>query len=360
MLLDRNSGELIASSPRLLAQLAVRGRETYIKAEVTQAMIELNSGVHRDVRELAPELLSLCAETAAAAESLRLAVCGGGAHPFRTWERRIIYPDRRFERFHEDFGYLAKQFTVFGQHVHVGVASADDAVFLTHSLNRYIPHMIAIAAGSPFQRGVDTSFQSTRVNVTSMLPLSGHMPAVDGWEDFSAYFTRLRDAEVVASMKDFYWDVRPKPEFGTVEIRVPDTPVTIERAVDFAAFAQALAAHCLARRGSVDLARLYEGYTVNRMVAARRGFDATLVDLAARRRVGLRDDLLALLEEIAPAAVGEDATRRLRTIAARVERRDNDAAWMRDRFQHLGDFRVLMLEQSARLLEPRQGADAAA
>jgi glutamate---cysteine ligase / carboxylate-amine ligase len=359
MLLDRDSGELVAAAPVLLGQLAMREREKHIKAEVTQAMIELNSSVHHHVGELASEILSCGSHVAAVADSLHLAICGGGAHPFRTWERRVIYPAPRFEKFHEAFGYLAKQFTVFGQHVHVGVASAEDSIYLTHAFNRYVPHMIAISAGSPFQRGVDTSFQSTRVNVASVLPLSGHMPAVASWDEFSTYFSRMRDTGVVESMKDFYWDVRPKPEFGTVEVRAPDTPVTLEQAVDFAAFVQALASYCLANRRPIDVSRLYEAYEVNRMVSARFGFDAILVDLAARRRVALHDELIALLESLALHAIGEDARRRLQILTARVQRRDNDAAWMRDRLRALGDFRSLMLEQSARLLEPRQAAGGA-
>ena len=216
--------------------------------------------------------------------------------------------------------------------------------------------MIAISAGSPFQRGIDTLFQSTRVNVSSVLPPSGHMPAVRCWNDFAAYFGRLRDSGVVETMKDFYWDVRPKPEFGTVEVRVPDTPVTVEQAVDFAAFVQALAAHGLANRDSCDLARLYEAYEVNRMASARSGFDAVLIDLTSRRRRGLHEELMALMEAIRPHAVGEDSRRRLGSLAARIERRENDASWMRERGRDLADFGKLMLEQADRLLESRREA----
>lgn len=355
MLIDRDSGELVSASQVFLGQLAVSDLVRHVKAEITQSMVELNSSIHENVAELATELRSLCKHAVAVAESLHISVSGGGAHPFRTWEQRQIYPAERFEKLHEAFGYLAKQFTVFGQHVHVGVPSADDAIYLTHAINRYVPHLIALSAGSPFQRGVDTAFQSSRANVVSVFPLSGHLPPVGTWAEFKAHFGRLQATGVVESMKDFYWDVRPKPEFGTVEVRVLDTPVSLEQAVNLAACVQALAGYCLSVRQPVDLARLYEGYAINRFAAARFGLEATLVNLESVGRVALADELLALLEAIEPFAVGAAAVRRLRKLRKQVELRETDAGWMRARQRALGDFKQLMREQAARLLEPARG-----
>ena len=97
-------------------------------------------------------------------------------------------------------------------------------------MSRYIPHFIALSASSPFSQGVDTAFDSSRLNNVNAFPLSGYMPFVGDWDEFNGYFDTMRGLQVVESMKDFYWDIRPKPEFGTIEIRVCDTPLTVERA----------------------------------------------------------------------------------------------------------------------------------
>src|SRR5512134_4065470 len=136
----------------------------------------------------------------------------------------------RFKQISELYGYLAKQFTIFGQHVHIGCAEGDGALYLLHALSRYIPHFIALAASSPYFQGVDTAFDSSRLNAVFAFPLSGRAPFVQTWDEFNAFFGKMRAAGIVESMKDFYWDIRPKPEFGTIEVRVCDTPLTITRA----------------------------------------------------------------------------------------------------------------------------------
>lgn len=112
---------------------------------------------------------------------------------------------------------------MFGQHVHVGCGSGDDALFLLHSLNRYVPHFIALSASSPYFQGRDTLFNSARLNSVFAFPLSGRAPFLLRWADFERdYFARMEDTGIVKSMKDFYWDIRPKPEYGTIELRVCD------------------------------------------------------------------------------------------------------------------------------------------
>ena len=172
------------------------------------------------------------------ARKMNVAIAGGGTHPFQKWSDRKIYPTERFLSVSELYGFLAKQFTVFGQHVHIGCANADDAIYLTHALIRYVPHFIALAASSPFYQGVDTAFDSSRLSIVNAFPLSGTMPLVRDWAEFNRYYDRMFELGIVASMKDFYWDIRPKPEYGTVEIRVCDTPLTVDRAAQIAAFAR--------------------------------------------------------------------------------------------------------------------------
>ena len=109
---------------------------------------------------------------------------------------------------------------MFGQHVHIGVPNGDEALWLLHALSRYVPHFIALSASSPFVQGVDTGFHSARLNSVFAFPLSGRAPFVLSWDGFGEFFKKMTSTGVVQSMKDFYWDIRPKPEYGTIELRV--------------------------------------------------------------------------------------------------------------------------------------------
>jgi len=232
----------------LIARLAKKKVPGEVKPEVTLSMIELNTSIHTSFQGALAELEAQRAAVCEAAGVLNLGVCGGGAHPFHDWSERRVYPAERFKAVTERYGYLAKQFTVFGQHIHLGCASGDEAVYLVHMLTRYLPHFIALSASSPFYQGEDTSFQSSRLTAVSAFPLSGHMPFVPDWAAFLEYFETMRGYGIVEGMKDFYWDIRPKPEYGTIEIRVCDTPLTVRRAALLAAYAQALAAWLLQER----------------------------------------------------------------------------------------------------------------
>jgi carboxylate-amine ligase len=221
---------------------------------------------------------------------------------------------------------------VFGQHIHVGVESGDDAVYLTHALAPYMPHFIALSASSPFSQGVDTSFETSRLHAVSAFPLSGQMPPVRTWDEFNRYFDEMAGYGIVASMKDFYWDIRPKPEYGTIEIRICDTPLTIEGAAQLAAYAQTLSAHLLAHRDRRPLEPQYRVYGYNRFQACRFGFEAQVIDPHSRASIRLREHLLETLDRIAPEAAALEASEPLQAIRQMANDEQNDARWLRERY----------------------------
>jgi carboxylate-amine ligase len=307
-----------------------------IKPEITESMVELNSSIHTRHAALADELRALRDCVARAARRLNVCIAGGGSHPFHKWSERRIYPTERFNHLLETYGYLAKQFTVFGQHVHVGCPSGDDAVYLTHMLSRYVPHMIALSVSSPFQQGADTGFQSSRLNTVSAFPLSGTIPFVETWDAFRAYFDKMRGFGIVESMKDFYWDIRPKPEYGTVEVRVFDTPLMVERAAALGAFVQALARWMLTDRPRRPSPDLYLVYRYNRFQACRYGLAGKFIDYETQAHGTLRDDLLETFRLLAPHAVALDSRAALDELRATVESGWTDARWLREAYAAQG------------------------
>ena len=287
-LLTARDYDLTSGASDLLRVVQHDGSHGDVKLEITESMIEINTQPRDSADGIAMDLDVLRGLVVAQCTHNNIAVCGGGTHPFHSWPQRRISPGERYETAYLRYGYLAKQFTVFGQHIHVGCESADDAVWLTQALGPYVPYFIALSAASPYVDGVDTLFQSSRLNAVSAFPLSGQCPELANWEAFLEYFEFLRDCGIAASIKDLYWDVRPKPEYGTVEIRVCDTPLDIVQATALAAFAQALSRWLLRERPTFDPVKALQVARYNKFQACRYGFDAQISCPSKRAQEKLR------------------------------------------------------------------------
>lgn len=295
--------DLAAASPDMLDLLGRKQFPGNVTPEITESMIEINTGIHTNYAGLTEQLRSIRDKLVDAGDRLNVGVCGGGTHPFQKWSERRIFSKPRFKQVSSLYGYLAKQFTVFGQHVHIGCTSGDDALFLLHALNRYIAHFIALSASSPYFQGVDTLFNSARLNSVFAFPLSGRAPFLLRWDDFEhGYFSRMEETGIVASMKDFYWDIRPKPEYGTIELRVCDTPLTVERAAALACYLQTLCCHLLERTEPEPEEDDYLVYNYNRFQACRFGLDGTLVHPKTHETLPIREDIMTTLRKLAPYA----------------------------------------------------------
>jgi carboxylate-amine ligase len=322
--------DLTSGANDLLELLSRKPFPGTVTPEMTQSMIEIATSIQTRHAPLVDELRAIRDTLVAACDRLNINIAGGGTHPFQRWSEQRVFSKPRFEQLSQLYGYLAKQFTVFGQHVHVGCPSGDDALFLLHSLSRYVPHFIALSASSPFFQGVDTMFDSARLNSVFAFPLSGRAPFILSWDEFcSTYFTKMEATGVVKSMKDFYWDIRPKPEYGTIELRVCDTPLTVERAAALACYLQALCAHLLERTERPPTEDDYLVYTFNRFQACRFGLDGTMVDPQTRENRTIREDILATLRRVEPHARGLDSLAAIDEIERCAARDGNHATHLR-------------------------------
>ena len=349
MVLNTHDYNLARGASDLLARLDKVQLAGEVKPEITESMIELNSAVHTQYEDLLGELVHTRDAVVKAADRLNLAVAGGGAHPFHKWSERRIAPGERFEKVSALYGYLAKQFTVFGQHIHIGVGSGDDAIRLAHGLSRYIPHFIALSASSPFSQGHDTSYETSRLHAIASFPLAGHVPPVANWAEFNHYFDEMAGYGIVESMKDFYWDIRPKPEYGTVEIRICDTPLTVERASQLAGYAQTLSAEILdAPPIERSLLPQYRVYGYNRFEATRFGYEAELVDADTRKHVTLREDILETLRRLRPLAVRMGTARAINPLIAAAQKSENDSSWLRERLMETRSYPDVVRLQAER------------
>lgn len=347
-LVNPDSCDLLPCAPALLDRLADSANAEQFKPEITQSMLEINSSVHSSVTSLHAELRALRDQLVAAADSFGALISGGGTHPFQHWADRNIYPSERFEYLAETYGYLARRFTVFGQHIHVGVPDGDRAIELSQRLLPYMPHFVALSASSPFHLGVDTGLDCARLAAIWTFPLAGHMPPLRDWAAFDSYLDDLMRLGVASGIKDLYWDVRPKPEFGTVEIRIADSPLQVARAAQLAAYAQALVAAMLDTPMTANPDSIQRVHRHNLFQACRYGYAGTLVNPETGQRRSVGEDIIASIQRLAPQAARLGISSELASLAAEASGGLTDAARTRARLAQGADLKQLVREHCQR------------
>jgi glutamate---cysteine ligase / carboxylate-amine ligase len=336
---------LVSRAKELMRSIKQSDINPRIKPEITQSMVEINTRAHHNIKDLHQELLDLQHFLIAKAQQLDVLFCGGGTHPFQKWTMQKIFPTIRYKKLSRIYRFLSKRSTIFGQHVHIGCEDPEDAIYLTHALSRYIPQFIALCASSPFYQGVDTGYYSSRSTIFMGYQSSGVMPLVMNWAEFSEYYHKMRYYRIIDSMKDFYWDVRPKPEFGTVEIRVFDTPLTLKKAVMMAAYVQALSAYLLAERPFKISKALYDVYYYNRFQAGRYGFNGDFIDFTQEKHLTIKEDILDTLKKIERTANQLNTMVYLTPLIEELIKEHNDAVRLRQIAKQVGSLPKLVAEQ---------------
>lgn len=326
--------DLTPASPDLLHLLERSSFPGSAVPEISESMIEIATRVHTNYIGLLDQLKEMRDGLVLAADKLNIGICGGGTHPFQDWTRQKIFSKPRFQELSALYGYLAKQFTVFGQHIHIGCSTGDDALFLLHALNPYVPHFIALSASSPFVQRKDTLYNSARLNSIFAFPLSGRAPFFLRWNDLIQYFSKIEHTGIVKNMKDFYWDIRPKPEFGTIELRICDTPLTMEKAAALACYLQGLCKYLLQDKCLLPVEDDYLVYNYNRFQASRFGLEGFIVHPKTYEKFSIREDILTSLCKI-EQHVTPDALPALKHLATTCEQ-GSDAHYLRTQCEERG------------------------
>jgi len=330
-LIDAETGDLAQRSPQILqaARLPRPLARGAIVPEVSAGMIEISTGVCANACEVATDLESLRSRVSCAAAEHGARISGGGLHPSKHWSEQQIFDSPRYRDLTSLYGEVLKQTTVFGQHIHLGCADVERVPLLMHQLARYVPHFIALSASSPFMEGRDTGFDSTRTYCPNPFPTGPRAPFTNSWHELTEYLSKWLACGVIKSIKDLHWDIRPKPEYGTVEIRVLDSPLSIERAAALASFAQLLGTWLLESQPFIPRDEDYLVYEYNKYQAAKFGLQAIYVDPMTRKQLLLRDHLGNLLSTLARHASAPRDEERLATLRKVVSTIQNDATVLR-------------------------------
>ena len=306
-IVDRNSRHLRQEAQQLLAELPDLSAEAAVpplRHELMQSQVEVVTGICETVDEAKRDLARNVARMREVLEPRGAALICSGTHPMDHWQDQSLSPGKRYGELVEQMQWLARRILTCGVHVHVGVRGQEKAIPIVNALAKYIPHFLALSASSPFWGGYDTGLASARSIVFGALPTSGPPPNLPGWPAFEEYLETLLKAGTIASIKEVWWDIRPHPDFGTIEIRMFDGIPTLREVGMAAALSQSL----------VELFdhQLDRGYGLpsppswvvndNKWRATRYGLDARVITDSYGTTVPIRDDLYELVRELTPIA----------------------------------------------------------
>jgi carboxylate-amine ligase len=297
-LVDPATLELTPLIDRVLAKRESAGLAAEsLASELASSCLELRSPVCGTVAELARELPVLRRTVRDLVEGCGARLAAAGTHPFSDATAQPITEAERYHRVEEEMGWTARMQAIYGLHIHVAVPDEGHAIRAVNALSQQVPLFVALSANSPFWYGSDTRLSSTRVKIFNLVPRSGVPPRFRSWEDFEGYVEALVGAGSIPDYTWCWWDVRPHPGLGTVELRAPDAQTDAARTTSLAAFAQCLVATADEHHPEDPL--LIEE---NKWRATRHGLDALLHDFSTGRSAPARNAARDLVKALRPAS----------------------------------------------------------
>ncbi|CAO5148229.1 putative glutamate--cysteine ligase 2-1 [Frankia sp. AiPs1] len=306
-LVDYQTRQLRGDASVILDELRAKlGEQDAAKAkhELFDSTIEVITGVCGSVGEATADLAGTVSVLRDLAERHGMGLMCSGTHPISDYASQRITEDNRYARLVTQMQWLARRLLIFGVHVHVGVRSPEKAMPIMNALMAHIPHFLALSASSPYWLGDDTGLASSRSQVFASLPTAGLPYPLEDWPGFESFMGTLIASGTIETIREIWWDIRPHPNFGTVELRICDGLPTLMEVGAVAALAQ-----CLVDRMNTQIDRGYRLPTPQRWLvqenkwrAARYGLDAQIMidDRGAVRSV--RTDLVDLVEDLLPVA----------------------------------------------------------
>jgi carboxylate-amine ligase len=313
MLLDGATFDLVQHIETVLAAISGHELESQINPELMQSVLEIATPVCRTAGDVRRELVKLRGYVSTVAREKGLRVGAAGTHPFSLFERQRITAKDRYRQLVDQLQYVARRELIFGMHVHVAVDDPDKAIAVIGGLLPQLAPLLALSASSPFWRGEPTGLSSSRQMVFSAFPRSGPPPRFRDYEDYAEVVGQLERTGCIADYTHIWWDIRPHPRLGTIEVRICDAVTRLDDAVAIAAYCQGLV-KLLSERfdGGEQIPSYHRILTSeNKWLAARYGLEAPVMDLATgrRNRIPVAQLIRRTLREIEPHAreLGSDA-----------------------------------------------------
>lgn len=269
-----------------------------IKPEMIQSMIEVGTGICKNIQEARTDISRLRGIISMLARKKGLEIVAASTHPISRWQDQKIFDDERYEVLVQELQSVARSLLIFGLHVHVGMADRERGIHIMNAARYFLPHVLALTTSSPFWMGLNTGLKSYRSEVFKQFPRTDIPDHFDSYSSFERYVQLLVKTKCIDDGKKIWWDVRPHPFFPTLEFRVCDIPTRVDDTIAIAALFQAIVAK-LNKLIDKNLGfRLYRRILLqeNKWRAVRWGLDGKMIDFGKQKEVPVRDLILELLE----------------------------------------------------------------
>jgi len=330
--------------------------EERIKAEMHQSVVEVGTGVCKNIKEAKAEVRQLRTEMVKLAQENGLLLAAGATHPFADWRAQEIYPDERYHQVVEDMQLVARANLIFGLHVHVGMEDRETTIHLMNSMRYFLPHLLALSANSPFWLGMNTGLKSYRCKVFDKFARTNIPDSFTSWSDFENFVNLLIRTKCIDNAKKIWWDIRPHPFFNTLEIRICDIPLRLDETIALAALIQATVVKLYKLHSRNQSFRQYSRALImeNKWRAARYGISGKLIDFGKECEVNERDLILEYLEFVDDVVDELDSREEVAYVHSMLQHGTGADRQLRV-FQETGDLKrvvdYMVLETQAGLLE---------
>jgi glutamate---cysteine ligase / carboxylate-amine ligase len=299
MVIDPVSRELVSHDQKIVT-IASEVLKDNVKAEMHQAVVEVGTGICKDVGEAHQDITRLRKVVSDVAGGLGLRIGAAGTHPFSHWSKQLITPNPRYDEIVNEMQEAARSNLIFGLHVHVGIADKNMAIHIMNTVRYFLPHVYALSTNSPFWEGRNTGFKSFRTKVFDKFPRTGVPDYFVDWDDFKNYVNLLIKTRCIDNAKKIWWDVRVHPFFDTIEFRICDVPMLIDETIAITAIFQALVVKLYKLRLQNMSFITYTRALINenKWRASRYGLDGKLIDFGKQEEFDTRTLILELLDFI--------------------------------------------------------------
>jgi len=262
-----------------------------VKAEMHQSVVEIGTGVCPSIIDASRQLKELRSQMCALASQNGLSLAAAGTHPFSDWRNQEIFPDERYHTIVQDLKMVARANLIFGLHVHVGVEDRELAIHLMNAARYFLPHILALSTNSPFWLGMDTGLKSYRCKVFDKFPRTNIPDYFPSWGEYDSFVKLLIKTNCIDNAKKIWWDIRPHPNFPTLEFRICDVPLRADETLAIAALIQATIAKLYKLHAANQGFRLYRRALImeNKWRALRYGLEGKLIDFGKQTEVPIRD-----------------------------------------------------------------------
>jgi carboxylate-amine ligase len=309
----------LTSHEQEIVTVASKHFDEQVKAEMHQAVVEVITGVCKDISEARTQVTHLRKSISQIAIDLGYRIGAAGTHPFSEWEKQLITPNPRYDEIIKELQDTARSNLIFGLHVHVGIEDKALALQIVNSMRYFLPHLFALSTNSPFWEGRNTGFKSFRTKIFDKFPRTGIPDLFQSLEQYNNYINLLIKTQCIDNPKKIWWDIRLHPFFPTIEVRICDVPMTVDETIAITALIQALVAKLFKLRTQNLNFNIYHRALINenKWRASRYGLDGKLIDFGKEQEVDTRlliTEMLDFVDDVVDDLGSREEINRIKTM----------------------------------------------